>query len=128
MPAEYIISVDPTLDLVRIRLAGFFTEDTVARFLEDRRVAFKQLRCGRNQHMTLTDVREMSIQSQDVVQSFAEMLSDPLYRSRRLAFIVASTLARTQLKRAVGDRDAEVFLDPVAAEEWVLAGRRRVAA
>lgn len=123
MLADYSISVDPTRDLVKIRLAGFFTEDAIARFLEDRRVAFQQLRCGRNQHLSLTDVRDMSIQTQGMVQSFHAILSDPAYRSRRLGFIVKSTLARMQLKRAIGGRDAEVFLDPVEAERWVLAAR-----
>jgi hypothetical protein len=119
MTASFSITAEPDRDLVRIRMSGFFTEIDIAAFLEERRRVHGQLTCGPNQHLTLNDVREMSIQPRDSVAAFQMMLSDPAYRSRRLAFVVAPTLARGQLARALSDRNARMFEDPVEAEAWL---------
>jgi hypothetical protein len=55
------------------------------------------------------------------------MLADPAYISRRLAFVTAPTLARTQLLRALDGRGAKVFDTHAAAEAWVLADVRAAA-
>jgi hypothetical protein len=127
MSAEYIIQTDPSRDLIRIRMAGFFTEKDIRGFVESRRIAHTQLNCGPNQHLTLNDVREMKIQSQGVVDAFRELLADPAYRSRRLAFVAGPTLARTQLLRAVAGRDVRCFENVWAAEAWLYAKEARAA-
>ena len=119
MSAEFSIDADPSRDLIRIRMAGFFTQPDILAFVAARRAAHAELRCGPNQHVTLNDVRDMKIQSQDMVDAFRAMLSDPAYRSRRLAFIVGPTLTRTQLSRAIAGRDARCFDDSWAAEAWL---------
>ena len=120
MRAEITIDIDVVRSLVRTRLAGFFDDAAIADFLAQRRQAFQRLRCAPNQHLSLTDVRDMAIQTQSVVSRWHQVLADPGYRSRKLAFVVASTLARMQLQRAIGSRDAQVFTDPGEAERWVL--------
>jgi hypothetical protein len=50
------------------------------------------------------------------------MLAAPDYRSRRLAFIVGPTLARTQVMRALDRREARCFEDSWSAEAWLLVG------
>jgi hypothetical protein len=121
MSADYTITVEPERNLVRIRMGGFFTHDDIAEFVESRRVAHAQLGCARNHHVTLNDLRGMKIQSQDIVEAFRDMLAEPSFRSRRLAFVVSPTLARTQLLRAVAGRDVRFFEDSVQAEAWLLA-------
>lgn len=121
MSPVFHIEIDVARHIVRTRMAGFFDEDAIRAFLQARRLAFERLRCGPNQHLSLTDVREMAIQAQDIVSRWGAVLADPVYRSRRLGFVVGSTLTRTQLQRAIGSRDAKVFLDPAEAETWVLA-------
>lgn len=121
MDANFVITVDPARDLVRIKLKGFFTPDTLEAFVEARRVAFQQLRCGPNQHLSFTDTREIGIQSQEMVAKFHALLASPAYRSRKLAFVVASSLARMQLMRAIGSRSAQCFTDPAEAEAWLFA-------
>jgi len=123
MSAEYSIQVDPSRDLVRIRMSGFFTHHDIEGFLAARRQAHAELTCRRNAHLTLNDLRAMKIQSQEIVDAFRAMLAAPEYRSRRLAFIVSSTLARSQLGRALAGRDARCFEDPEAAERWLLSGK-----
>src|SRR3954468_10694924 len=101
MTTSFYFEVDPERDLVRIRMSGFFRPADIAEFLEARRVAHQALRCAPNAHLTINDIRGMSIQSQDVVDAFQAMLAAPDYRSRRLAFVVGYTLARAQVIRAL---------------------------
>ena len=121
MNAEFSFEVEPWRDLVRIRMAGFFRKADIADFLEARRAAHERLDCAPNAHLTLNDIRGMDIQSHDVVDAFREMLAAPDYRSRRLAFVVANTLARSQAIRALESREARWFTDPERAEAWLMA-------
>ena len=100
-------------------MAGLFTAADIAAFLEARRRAHVELGCAPNAHLTLNDLRGMKIQSQEGVAAFRLMLSDPAFRSRRLAFVASQTLARSQLMRALGDRDARCFDNVEDAEAWL---------
>jgi hypothetical protein len=121
MSAEFSIEVEPERDLVRIVMHGFFTPADIADFLEARRVAHAKLRCPRNWHLTINDLRGMKIQPQDSVAAFQSLLADPAYRSRRLAFVIGRTLARSQLSRALSGRDARCFGTIVEAEAWLFS-------
>jgi hypothetical protein len=127
MSAGFSFQVDPSRHLVRIRMGGFFTLDDIGAFLAARHEAHKQLTCARNQHVTLNDIRDMKIQSQEIVDAFRAMLAAPDYRSRRLAFIVSPTLARTQVMRALDRREAQCFEDTWRAEAWLFAKSVRAA-
>lgn len=120
MRAIFSIAAEPERDLIRIRMSGFFAPSDIVAFLEERARAHARLTCGANRHLTLNDVRGMSIQPQDSVAAFRAMLSEPSYRSRRLAFVVAPTLARGQLARALSGRaGTRLFEDPAEAERWL---------
>lgn len=128
MSAHFSIKVDPVRNLVRIEMSGLFAPADIADFLEARRRAHERLRCPPNAHLTLNDVRGMKIQHQEQVADFQAMLADPDYRSRRLAFVAAPTLARAQLARAVAGRsDTRLFDDPAEAEAWLLAAEEEPA-
>jgi hypothetical protein len=121
MSAAYSFEVDSSRDLIRIRMSGFFLPEDIQAFLQARHEAYRLLTCAPNQHVTLNDIRDMKIQSQDIVDAFREMLAAPDYRSRRLAFVVSPTLARTQVMRALDRREARCFQDAWSAEAWLLA-------
>jgi hypothetical protein len=121
MDAVYTIEVDPVRNIVRHYLAGFFEPADVDRFVAARNAAHAQLTSGPNQHVTLVDVRDMKIQHQDIVKAFGGVLADPRHRSRKLAFVVALSLARMQLLRATASRDAQYFTDVAEAEAWLMA-------
>ena len=127
MSAEFSIKADPSRDLIRIRMAGFFTPDDMRAFVEARRTAHAELRCRPNRHVTLNDVRDMKIQSQEMVDAFRALLADPAYRSRRLAFVVGPTLTRTQLTRAISNREARCFDNCWAAESWLFSSDAQAA-
>jgi hypothetical protein len=121
MSANFHVEADPDRNLVRIKLSGFFSAEDVAGFLEARRIAHGTLRCGPNQHLTINDITDMKIQSQEIVTAFRDMLSAPDYRSRKLAFVTGPTLARSQLMRALVNRTARCFDDRRAAEAWLFS-------
>ena len=121
MSAEYSIEVEPKRDLVRIRMGGFFEIEDIEGFFEMRKIAHRELTCSRNRHVTINDIRDMKIQSQEIVAAFREMLSAPDYQSRRLAFVTGPTLARSQLMRTLVNRNARCFDDQAAAEAWLFS-------
>lgn len=128
MGAEFSFHVDPSRDFVRIRMAGFFTAEDIEAFLAARAEAHSRLTCAPNAHVTLNDLTDMKIQSQEAVDLFRALLAQTRYRSRRLAFVMAPTLARTQLSRALDKRDARCFDDAWAAEAWLLLGDEAIRA
>jgi hypothetical protein len=124
MDAIYNVEVDPVRNIVRHYLAGFFEPTDVERYVAARNAAHARLTSGPNEHVTLVDVRDMKIQQQDIVKAFGGVLADPRHRSRKLAFVVALSLARTQLQRASASRDAQYFTDPDEAEAWLMAAEK----
>ena len=120
---DFTVETDVKNSLIRIAMHGFFGPDDIARFIAERAKAHARLTCGPNEHLTLNDLRGMKIQSQQAVTDFRAILADPAYRSRRLAFVVSETLARSQLMRALGGRDARCFSSVFLAEAWLLGGQ-----
>ena len=125
MSAAFHFDVDSTRHLVRLTLSGFFHRDDVAALARARSEAYRGLDCAPNGHATLIDVRELKIQSQETMKGFATLLSDREYLSRRVALVVAPTLARTQVERAFAARPGVAcFADLAGAEAWLLGDDR----
>lgn len=121
MHDKFSITVDRSLGLVRIAMFGLLRLDDVQDFYAARRRAHEELGLPKNAHLTLNDVREVKILPQETLAAFCEMLADPKHHSRRLAFVVAPTLVRAQVARALaGRRTARCFRDPDEAEAWLL--------
>lgn len=116
----FSIEVDVGRDLVRMTLSGFFTSEDIARFNVARLEAYSALRCEPNQHVTLIDIREMHIQAQARIGDFQQGIADPRTAAKRLAFVVARSLARLQVQRAAQGREAGYFTSVEEAEAWLL--------
>lgn len=122
MSDKFTIVADRAHGLIRIVMTGLFTLDDVREFCEARKQAHEELGLPKNAHLTLNDVRNLNIIPQDTLRAFGEMLADADYHSRRLAFVVAPTLVRGQVARALdGRKDARWFEDPAQAEAWLFA-------
>jgi hypothetical protein len=119
MDAKFNILADTRHNLMRVEMAGFFSDDDVQRFSADYRSSLVQLRAPG--HLTLVDIRQMKIQPQSVVRAFSSLLASPDVRSRRLAFICSSSLARLQAQRLTDREGVSFFEDEAEAENW-LAG------
>lgn len=121
MDAHFTFETDASRDLVRVAMTGLFELADVDAFLAARRRAHAGLTCGPDQHVTLNDVRGMKIQPRATVAAFQALLAAPEFPSRRLAFVVAPTLARSQLMRALDRRRARCFTDLDEAEAWLFS-------
>jgi hypothetical protein len=122
MNDKFSIQADRACGLIRIAMRGLFTLEDVRDFYEARRAAHEALGLPKNAHLTLNDVRELKILPQDTLAAFYDMLADQDYHSRRLAFVVAPSLVRAQIARALGGRGAaRCFEDPAEAEVWLRA-------
>ncbi|KQN25166.1 hypothetical protein ASE86_02600 [Sphingomonas sp. Leaf33] len=122
MNAAFAIETRRDLNLLDVRMAGFFSLDDVARYRAAMTEASRALGGDPGQQRLLCDISEMRIQSQQVVEAFRENMADPLYARRRIAFVVSPTLARTQVQRAMGNRTARLFLAREEAEGWLAEG------
>ena len=120
MHPKFSIAVDPSRDFVTIVMTGLLMPADVADFFEARRKAHRQLRCAPGRHLTLADLRAMRIMPRETVEAFSALLTDTGSRARRAAFLIAPTLVRGQLLRALAGRDARCFTDPGLATTWLL--------
>ena len=119
MDARYDIRADPAQGMIHIRMGGFFSEADVQSFAASYRAELRHV--AHPSQLTLVDIRDMKIQAQDIVAAFGAVMASPDIRSRKLAFLCGSTLARLQAQRLT-DRDGVAFFDDMAAAEaWLLA-------
>lgn len=119
MSGDFSIETVPASGLIRVRLWGFFELPDVARYAEAIAEATATMGTPPSEHRMVNDISDMSIQSQEVVAAFQRFVADPRYAGRRVAFVAASTLARTQLQRILGDRVARIFATTAEAEAWL---------
>lgn len=128
MHATFSVRCHPTLDLLEISMAGFFGDADIAAFDRRRRDEMAKLACPAGQHRTLVDIAGMDVQSQAAVAAFGRLLADPRSHSHRLAFVVRRSLARTQVIRALGGREARHFESRAEARRWLLVEQHTAAA
>jgi hypothetical protein len=122
MNADYAFEVDPARDYIRLTMSGFFAPGDLPGFIAARQAAHARLTCAANAHVTLNDVRELKIQSQEMVDGFSRMLSVSAYHARRLAFVVGPGLTRTQVRRSIAGRDdVQCFESLRMAEAWLFS-------
>jgi hypothetical protein len=121
MSARFSFHVDPVKSLVQITMEGFFSEQDVAAFSIAQDEAYRRLRCEPNQHVTLVDMRGMRIQARDSVTAFQRRMNNPKIAARKIAFVVAKSLARMQIKRATEGLTSQLFSSDSDARAWLLS-------
>lgn len=109
MVGNWGITSDASRNLVSWRLTGYFALEDVEAFHEASIKSVKELGANRGEHLGLSDIRDMVIQSQDVVNRFGLVLSDPDVKPLRHAVIVPQTLVRSQFLRVAPAGEVELF-------------------
>ena len=122
LTASFSVRVDAPHDLIHYIVAGFFDAGGVDSVRAAQAEAERQLTCDVGRHVTLLDISGCRIQSRDTMARFADMLTDPCHRGRALAVVVGGSLARSQIARAVGDREVSYFATAIGARTWLLRG------
>lgn len=120
MDARFTIDVKPELNLVQIKMGGFYSEPDIQEFRHALSEKMRALRCIPNEHLTLCNVVDMKIQLQEIVGAFSKVVGDPKFRSKRLAFVTGSTLARMQTQRLTTREGVAFFTDEAEAQAWLL--------
>lgn len=119
MDATYEITPDKSRNLIRVTMAGFYEQKDVQEFATAYRQALTELISPG--HLTLVDITGMKIQAQDIVQAFTAFLASPDVRSKKLAFVCSSSLARLQAQRLTDREGVEFFEGADEAEVWLFA-------
>lgn len=119
MDAHFSIVIEPERCLLHIIMGGFFGDEDVSEFRNDLTENLYRLGCRANDHVTLCDVSAMKIQTQDMVGVFSNVVGDPVFRSRKLAFVTGSTLARMQTRRLTNREGVAYFTDADEARTWL---------
>lgn len=127
MQASFLFETDARRRLIRVRMGGFFEAADVILFVVALEQALARLGKSVDRHLTIVDMREMSVQAQERVEAFRKILDHPAYRSSRLAIVASPSLARSQVKRAAEGRQAEYFNTPDEAEAWLFGNERPAA-
>ncbi len=120
MSQSYCIEPDFAAGLLSVTLHGFFSIDNVASMRFDLRAGIKELMRRPGDHVSLYDIRECKIQSQEVVSALRAMSDAKGVVARRVAVVTGSSLMRRQLPRILVDREARFFQDLEGAREWLL--------
>lgn len=119
MDAHFTIDLDPARRLLNVVMGGFYTPDDVQRYHAAVHAATAKLGSLPSMQRMICDISAMRIQSQETVAAFSQVMADPKYRHRRIAFVVAGSLARMQAQRVLGDRQARLFSTYTEAEAWL---------
>ncbi len=119
MKATHTIRIDPEKKLVDITLGGFFDVARVIQVAIDGKAAIDSLGLAPHEHLTLIDVSNFSLQSQEVVAALQSTFGNPRYASRRLAVITDKSLSPMQVLRFLKRDHAQWFDDRRVAEAWL---------
>lgn len=119
MSGDFSVDVDRGRGLLNVRMWGFYTEADVTRYHAAVVAASADLGLAPSAQLMLNNISEMMIQSQVIVAAFQKVMGDKRYAGRRVGFVAASSLARTQLSRVIGSRTARIFATAAEAEAWL---------
>ena len=118
----YDIVIEPSRRLLRMKITGFWSGETMASFAPEVVAAVKKLGCEPSEHLVLCDVSEAFIQPQEMVIAFQQLIVHAPNPARRIALYTDTPLARMQSKRVVTVRDGvAVFATKAEAEQWLFA-------
>lgn len=119
MAGRFDITTDRSRKLLRIEFKGFFSPADLAGYAAAKTRALASLACRPNEHVTLCDFTACVPQAREVLELFQRSLDDPAGRSRRLAVVLGSALARLQAQRVVERSDSAFFQSVPEAEAWL---------
>jgi hypothetical protein len=119
----YTIEPDHENCLLHLRLQGFWTAEIARSFAIAQQEAAGALACPPGAHLSLADLTEFKIQSQETVAICAKLIASAGNRSRRLAIVAGTGLARIQIKRVLLRDEMQVFDDVSSARRWLLDAR-----
>lgn len=118
MADAFVIGCEPAKQLVTMKLSGFWTTDTVARFAPEWHAHAKSV-SGPASYLCLCDLSDFQPQSREVTAAFDLLLREEGLAASKVAVIAASTITGMQVRRISGPARTQVFTDHAAALRWL---------
>lgn len=119
----YTISTEPDRILLRCYMKGFMTPEEVALFSADEQAAVARMGWGDGEFHLLIDTSTCTIQSQETVAAFEQIVLNSPRKARMIAVVRGTSLTRLQARRVLRVRDnAAVFDNAADAEAWLVEG------
>ena len=116
----YDIRFDARKRILRLRLEGFWTPVTLARFMADLKAEATKVRASHGGFATLSDSRDFPVQSPEVAGGFAALMQGGgAGQAGPTAIVVASVLNKIQAERALNTPSVKVFLALEDAQRWL---------
>jgi len=116
------VTAEPWRKLVRVRMMGLLTPEEVESFVFDFRATVESMQLGSNEFSMLVETEGKTIQQQDVMEQFQELITRPALRASRIAIVRDGVLGRMQARRLMEHRDGTaVFDNMLDADDWLRA-------
>jgi len=118
----YKVTVDLARGYFEVTPHGFWTLDTMADFARELEQTVRRIRATGRTPVSLCDLSDAMVQSQDVVAAFIQMMQNPAVRSGRVAVYTPGALTRFQAIRANQDHEEfRFFTCKDEARAWLFA-------
>lgn len=122
----YSISFDARNERIRLKLDGFWTAEVMRRCRDDLLQMIAHERKRYSYLSVLSDCTTYPVQGPDVTDSWTCLLGkDAGGITQPYAIVVASTLNKLQVQRALNAPNVRAFMDIPEAEKWLNACRSR---
>lgn len=116
------VTAEPWRKLVRVQISGLLTPSEVEAFVADFRAAVQNMKLGPEEFSMLVESEGKTVQRQDVVDRFQELITRPALRARRIAIVREGMLGRMQARRLMEHRSGTgVFESLDDAYHWLRA-------
>ena len=116
------VTTEPWRKLVRARMSGMLSIEDVEGFAAEFRAAAASMNAGPGEFSLLVETQGNTVQRQDVMGRFQELLTRPQVRARRIAIVRHGMLGRMQARRLTEQSDhAQVFDNMPEADAWLRA-------
>ena len=116
---HYSIVVDHVLNLLHITRRGHWTIGIFDEYEQELRKQLPHLMRNPDGYVSLVDVREQPIQSQDVASRFERLVADNTIAPAKVAIIATQALARLQARR-LSRANQQIFTSEEEARLWLL--------
>lgn len=117
------IAYDRASKTLNLRLSGFWTRDTMDRFLRQFGAEVAHLARAKIPYVVLSDCRDYPVQSTEILHGWSRVLGPVPMVDVPYAVVVPSMLNKLQAERCLTAPNVRVFSDMDDALEWLSAAR-----
>ncbi|MFZ2994941.1 hypothetical protein [Sphingobium sp.] len=115
------LSTQPQHKMVIAHMSGLMTIAEIDQFERDKESAILSMGCAPNDYVLLVNTADCVIQTQQVVAAFQNLVANSPTKSKRVAIVQASSLARMQAQRVMIRDAAKIVRSEEEGVAWLLS-------